>query len=102
MSFEFNFNVAALFSPLLLAIVAWLINHAKTALMKHMDENRDKAHAIAEARHRDNIERFDRIEKQTTETNGKVANQEQRLTVQEAKTQLLTDLFLSKQPDRGE
>ena len=56
---------------------------------------------IATARHKDNVARFDRIEVQTTTTNGKVAEQELRLTKLEAKEEVLLDIMLQRQPDRG-
>lgn len=118
-SVDFSFNVAQLFSPLLLVVVGWLINHAKVVITRHMDENRDKAHALAEererkrqeiedARHAENTARLDRIELQTTKTNGTVlentrdiAELKSDMKTEKAKTELLTELLLKSQPDKG-
>lgn len=86
----FDFNVAQLFSPVLLAVLAWLLKVARDRIIDNQN-----------AKHAENTERLDRIESQTTTTNGKLADQEKRLTVQEAKTELLTELFLKNQPDGG-
>lgn len=87
---SFDLNIAQLFSPLLLIVVAWLVKLARDKIMDNMN-----------AKHAENTERLGRIETQTTATNGKVAEQELRLTKQEAKTELLTEMLLGRQPDKG-
>ena len=71
------------------------------ALAKTLESQFHERDEIATARHKDNITRFDRIEHQTTATNGKVAEQELRLTKLEAKEEVLLDIMLQRQPDRG-
>lgn len=110
--------------PVLSAILVLLIpacaRFAYKALSKKMDEGRviaaesrdelvklltdhlAEADAIAGQRHRDNVDRFDRIEIQTTSTNGRLAEHDKRLTTVEAETRLLVRLFpVPKQPDKG-
>lgn len=48
---------------------------------------------VGAERHRDNITRFDRIEIQTTNTNGKVAQHDRQITALEAQNELLIRLF---------
>lgn len=59
------------------------------------------ADATATARHKDNVDRFDRIELQTTQTNGKVAEHDKELTALSAQNELLIRLFPGpQQPEK--
>lgn len=86
----FEFNVAQLFSPVLLLVVAWLIKVARDQITDNMN-----------AKHTENSARLERIEAQTTLTNGKVAAHETAITALQAKTELLTEIYLKSQPDKG-
>lgn len=88
---SFDLNIAQLFSPLLLLVVAWLIKVARDQINGNMDQ-----------KHAENTERLNRIEHQTTETNGKVAEHDKAIVALQAKTQLLTEIYLKSQPDKGE
>ncbi len=60
---------------------------------KLLNDYQAQAESVAAHRHRDNIDRFDRIEVQTTTTNGKVAELDRRTTVVEAQNEMLIKLF---------
>lgn len=110
--------------PVLVALLVLLVpatgRMAVNALAKKLDEGRQIAMASADEtrmllqdyqreaderaaqRHRDNVDRFDRIEIQTTSTNGKVAEHDKQLTALAAQNELLIRLFPGpKQPDGG-
>ena len=87
---SFDLNLGALFSPLLLAVLLYALNKARDSIIDSQDK-----------RHAENIVRFDRIETQTTATNGKVAEHELRLTKDEARIEVLMEMMLGRQPDGG-
>lgn len=60
-----------------------------------------KTEETAAARHKDNVDRFDRIEIQTTTTNGKIAEHDKAITALTAQQELLIRLFPGpQQPER--
>lgn len=102
--FYFEFNVALLFSPLVIIIVGWIVKRAKDAIVAHMDENRDHTFAISERRHAELVTRLDAVESQVLLTNGRVSTHDgsfteydKRFAVVEADIRMLTRLL--KGPD---
>lgn len=116
-------SVGDLFQPVLVALTVLLIpataRFAMHAMSKKLDEGRQlaeeqakKSEALmlsfqqkieeqAAVRHRDNVDRFDRIEIQTTTTNGKIAEHDRQITALAAQNELLIRLFPGpKQPEK--
>lgn len=62
----FDLNLAALFSPLLLVVLMGIVNTARKAVEQRVDE-----------RHAETTGHLNRIEAQTTETNGRVLKLEE-------------------------
>lgn len=58
---SFNFNAASLLQPVLVLVFAYLVNVAKKAVERNVD-----------ARHVETTAHLNRIEAQTTKTNGRV------------------------------
>lgn len=109
--------------PILVALTVLLIpataRFATHAMAKKLDEGRvlaedraaktealliayqQKTEETAAARHKDNVNRFDRIELQTTTTNGKIAEHDRAITALTAQQELLIRLFPGpQQPER--
>ncbi len=62
-----------------------------------------ESESVAAQRHRDNVDRFDRIEMQTTDTNGKLAAHDKQITALAAQNELLIRLFPGPtQPVKGD
>lgn len=110
-------------TPILVGAVMLLIpvvaGMATRAMAKKLDEGRNLAEEraaktekllleyqgeserIAAARHQDNVKRFDTIEMQTTQTNGKLADHDKQITTLAAQQELLIRLFPGpQQPTR--
>ena len=111
MEFSFDLNVGALLSPVALLVLAYLLKRTRDAITGHQDQKNAEviAHVdaqlaegreLADVRHRDNVARFDRIEIQTTATNGKLAEHDSQITALAAQNELLIRLFPA-QPDKG-
>lgn len=112
-------SMAELAQPLLVALLVLLVPASVRWGVKTLSTKLDEGRVIAEARaldakkvaderHVENTLRLDRIETQTTTTNGKVAEHvslldalDKRLVREEAKTELLTEIYLGRQPDKG-
>lgn len=102
-----------LVQPILVALLVLLVpasvRFGVKAISKKLDEGRviaetraAAAEKLAEARHMDNVRRFDAIEVQTTSTNGKVAEHDKQITALAAQNELLIRLFPGpKQLDGG-
>lgn len=80
---RFTLDLGAFISPLLLVCVAVIANQVKKAVMAHMD-----------AKHEENTLHLDRIETQTTATNGRVTKLEERQTDHEKDAKADHDLLL--------
>lgn len=109
--------------PVLIALAVLLVPACARlivkAMQKKLDEGRDIAEATAEElkkanaaeaqnvaqileQHREEtMTRLERIENQTTATNGKVAAHDMAIVSLQAKTELLTEIYLGRQPDKG-
>lgn len=103
-------SVSEFIQPVLIALAVLLIpacaRWLKGAFTQKLDEgreiatkNRTEMDATATQRHHENVERFDRIERQTTITNGKVAEHDKAITVLKAETEMLTKLYLKGSPE---
>lgn len=85
------------------AKVAAQLEASRTEMMAAFTAKIEAADAIATSRHKDNVDRFDRIEIQTTSINGKVAEHDRQITALSATNELLIRLFPGpKQQEKGE
>jgi hypothetical protein len=84
------------------ARVAAQLEANRAEVMETFTAQLEEAQKIATQRHRDNVDRFDRIEIQTTTTNGQVASHDKQLTALTAQNELLIRLFPGpQQPPKG-
>lgn len=82
--FKFTVDLGTVISPLLLVCVAVIANQVKRAVMAHMD-----------AKHEENTQHLNRIETQTTATNGRVTSLETRQAAHETEAKADHDLLLT-------
>lgn len=106
MSLSFDLNLAMVVSPTLALIFAYVVKRAKDAVINHMDENRDKAHELAEKRHKENVAAIAAVQEtaslaleQAQQTNGKVAVHDKDITAIKTQNEMLMRLYLKGQPE---
>lgn len=81
---RFTIDIGTVVSPLLLICVAVIANQVKKAVMAHMD-----------AKHAENTLHLDRIETQTTATNGRVTKIEEHQAEHERDAKADHDMLLT-------
>jgi hypothetical protein len=95
---KFSLDLGSVVSPVLLLVLAYLVNAARKAVDKRVDE-----------RHEETQGRLDAVVVQTTTTNGTVRDHsaaildlQSRMLVEETTSKLLTSVYLKTLPDKGE
>ena len=98
--------------PVLIALAVLLIPASVRMGVRALSKKLDEGRVVAEAQreliaveletHRvELMTELGAIKEQTTLTNGKVAEHDRLITVIATKTELLTELYLKSQPDKG-